>query len=318
MNKKIQSTIFLLLTAIIWGFAFVAQRAGMDFVGPFLFSTLRMFIGSLALLPVILIADRLEKNKPVIAHEMTAAEIALSKKSGFDKFYNTHKSLIIGGICCGIVMFFATNFQQVGLMFTTAAKTGFITTLYIVLVPVFGIALKQRVGMNAWIGVAVATVGLYFLCITESFTIAFGDLVVLMGASFWAAHILFIDHFAPKVNVLKLVCFQSFIAGLLSLIVTLFREEIIWNSILQAGPSLLYVGIFSSAVAYTCQAFGQKHANPTAASIILSTESVFAAIGGVLILHEMLSGREWLGCAFMFVAVIVTQLPSKKSKSGNI
>lgn len=294
MNKQVQSTILLVLCAMIWGLAFVAQRSGMDHIGPFLFSTLRMYIGALALLPVIFINDYFKKRKQISTAD--------------------NKTLIVAGISCGCIMFFATNFQQVGLVFTTAAKTGFITTLYIVLVPLFGIFLKHKVKINSWIGVAVATVGLYFLCITESFTISYGDFIVLMGAGFWAAHILFIDHFAPKVDVFKLCCIQSFVAGIISMIVAIAREPIVWDSIVGAAPSFLYVGILSSGVAYTFQALGQKHANPTAASIILSTESVFAAVGGVILLHEVLSNREWLGCALMFIAVIVTQLPVNKKE----
>ncbi len=386
MNKKIQSTIFLTLTAMIWGFAFVAQRSGMEHIGPFLFSGLRMLIGSLALIPIILITERFSKrNKEPeklniesenensklniesvdINSKLKSESVDINSKLKSDSDINSklkseleydlklknnieyvdskmnsvaskavnmdsanpitsedaelnmqqdRRYLFQGGIACGLVVFFAANFQQVGLVFTTAAKTGFITTLYIVLVPLSGLFLKHKVGLNAWIGVIIATFGLYFLCITEKLTISFGDFVVLIGAGFWAAHILCMDYYAPKVSVPKLICVQFIVSGVLSLVISIFREEITWNAIIQAAPALLYVGIFSSAIAFTFQGLGQKHASPTAASIILSTEAVFGALGGVLVLNEMLSTREWLGCVLMFIAVIITQLPSRPSK----
>ncbi|MEG1931336.1 MAG: DMT family transporter [Anaerovorax sp.] len=314
MNKKIQSTFILLLTAMIWGFAFVAQRAGMDFIGPFLFSALRMFIGCVTLIPIILLTHGLEKNKSIPDHSTCEGNEKLENGTSFARFWLANKDLFQGGLCAGVIIFFAANFQQVGLVFTTAAKTGFITTLYIVLVPIFGILLKHKVGINAWIGVIIATIGLYFLCLTQALTISFGDFIVLIGAGFWAAHILCIDHFVTKVSALKLVCLQFFVSGILSFLVALFTEEISWTAIVQTGPALVYVGVFSSAIAFTLQAIGQKHASPTAASIIMSTESVFGAIGGVLILHEVLSVREWTGCILMFMAIIVTQLPNKKKE----
>lgn len=351
MNKKIQSTIFLTLTAMIWGFAFVAQRSGMDHIGPFLFSGLRMLLGSLALIPIILITEKFSGAKKESLKRMDSGsdsenesgsdsgnkhengkESETDEISSLKENQNTfltldyeestllarqqsRKDLLRGGFACGFIVFFAANFQQVGLVFTTAAKTGFITTLYIVLVPLSGLFLKHKVGLNAWIGVAVATFGLYFLCITEKLTISFGDFVVLIGAGFWAAHILCMDHYAPKVSVPKLICLQFLVSGVLSLAISFFREEITWTSIVQATPALLYVGIFSSAIAFTFQGLGQKHASPTAASIILSTEAVFGALGGVIVLQEVLSSREWLGCLLMFVAVVITQLPSRLSKA---
>lgn len=312
MSKKIQSIIFLTLCAMIWGFAFVAQRSGMDYMGPFFFSALRMYIGSISLVPVIFIFDRIEKSKSL--ENSAPPEEVLQKDTShrLNRFTGKNKILIQGGLICGTVIFFASNFQQVGLVFTTAAKTGFITTLYIVLVPIFGLFLKQKVGLNAWVGVIVAACGLYFLCLTESLTITFGDFVVLIGSGFWAAHILFIDHFAPKVNVMKLICLQFIVAGTLSLIVAFFTEELAWSAIVQTAPALLYVGIFSSGIAFTFQALGQKYSTPTASSLILSTESVFAALGGVIVLHEVLSTREWIGCILMFIAVIVAQLPKRE------
>jgi len=305
MNQKIKSSGLLLLTAIIWGGAFVAQRASMETIEPFFFSALRMLLGSLSLLPIIYFLDK-RKSKA----EIQPTEI--EKKTA-------QKILLQGGIACGIIIFFAANFQQVGLVTTSAGKTGFITTLYIILVPLFGVFLKHRPNLFNWIGVVFATVGLYFLCITESFSIALGDLIVLIGAVFWAIHILFIDHYAPKVDVTKLVAIQFFISGMLSLLAAFVTgESFTMNAVSESLPNILYSGILSSAIAFTLQGLGQKHANPTAASIILSTESLFAALCGFLLLGEMFTSRELIGCILMFSAIIIAQLPTKAEREQNL
>ncbi|MGI6256695.1 MAG: DMT family transporter [Anaerovoracaceae bacterium] len=305
MNKKVSSTLALTLCAIIWGTAFVAQRAGMENIGPFFYSASRMLIGAIALIPISLVstkgqdADRRRKGLPAVSPEQREKE---------------KKVILKGGAVCGFIIFFAANTQQVGLVSTTAGKTAFITTLYIILVPLLGLFVKQLPNLFNWIGVVFATTGLYFLCITENLTIARGDLIILIGALFWALHILFMDHYAPKVNVAKLVCVQFFVAGLMSLVVAMIIESFIWESFIVALPGILYVGVMSTAVAFTFQALGQKNANPTVASIILSTESLFGAISGYLILGEMLTSREIIGCLLMFIAVIIAQLPTKKER----
>ncbi|MEG0663287.1 MAG: DMT family transporter, partial [Anaerovoracaceae bacterium] len=224
------------------------------------------------------------------------------------------RNILIGGSICGLVMFFAGVLQQIGMVSTNAGKTAFITTLYIVLVPIFGFVLKHRPSIANWVGVGLGVIGLYFLCITEALTIAPSDIIILVGALFWAIHILCTDHFAPKVNVSKLVCIQSFVSGFTSLIIAFFVEEITMDGLMMAMPSLLYVGIMSTGFAFTFQALGQKDANATVASIILSTESLFAAISGYLILGEVFTGRELIGCILMFIAVIIAQLPTKKER----
>jgi len=302
MNKKIKSTIFLMLTAIIWGTAFVAQREGMSSIGPFMFSALRMYLGTLTLAPIIYITLlRLKSNKHYIP------ESAKEKEAG-------NKLLMQGGLWCGLIIFLAANFQQVGLVSTSAGKTAFITTLYILLVPIIGIFLKRKLHWNIWAGVIIGTVGLYFLCITNSFSIAFGDSVVLIGAFFWALHILFMDYYAPKVMVSKLVAIQFFVSGSLSLIVSLLTEPIIFNGLMEAMPSIVYTGIMSSGLAFMFQGLGQKDANPTTASIILSLEALFGAVAGYLFLSESFTQREFLGCVLMFAAVIIAQLPTKTNK----
>ncbi|MBK5261724.1 MAG: DMT family transporter [Peptostreptococcaceae bacterium] len=306
MNKKVKSTIFLMLTAIIWGTAFVAQREGMSSIGPFMFSALRMYLGTLTLIPIIYISlYRTKLNKNYVPKS------ASEEKAG-------NKLLMQGGLWCGLIIFFASNFQQVGLVSTSAGKTAFITTLYILLVPIIGIFLKRELHWYIWLAVAMGTTGLYFLCITDSLTIAFGDLVILIGAFFWALHILCMDYYAPKVMVTKLIAIQFFISGSLSLIVSLFSEPILFEGLVAAMPTIVYTGIMSSGLAFTFQGLGQKDSKPTTASIILSTEALFAAVAGYLFLSEVFTQREFLGCVLMFSAVIISQLPTKADKQLKI
>ena len=299
MKRTIKSDICLLGAAIIWGFAFVAQRDSMDTIGPFLYSAIRMLLGSLALAPIFLITDSI-KNK-----NRENTETAAEKN-------NSRRTLIKGGIVAGIVVFFAANMQQVGLISTDAGKTAFITALYILLVPIIGIFMKHKTNINNWIGAVIGATGLYFLCVTAQFTVAAGDMIVFIGAFGWAAHILIIDYFAPKVNVAKLICLQFAVAGLISLIVAFIVEDNTFAAAVACAPSLLYTGIVSCGIGFTLQAAGQKNANPTTASILLSMESVFGALAGFIFLNETMTGRELTGCVLMLAAVIIAQLPVKK------
>jgi drug/metabolite transporter (DMT)-like permease len=285
----------------------------MDFVGPFLFNGIRMILGAATLLIVLLISGALAARRPTAETTMLPKEGNLSGKR-----------LVIAGIVCGGVLFLAGNFQQIGLVYTSASKAGFLTALYIVLVPILGIVLKHKTHWNTWVSVLIAAVGLYFLCITGGFTIQFGDFVVLIGALFWACHILVIDHFVEGLSqhgVLKLCVAQFLVAALLSLIASplldpLFIVEAFDPSgIIAALPAILYTGILSTGVAFTLQAVGQQGLNPSAASIIMSLEAVFSVIGGMLLLGEVLTIREWAGCALMFSAVILSQLPVAQSKA---
>lgn len=284
-----KANLLLLLAAAIWGFAFVAQRVGMDHVGPYTFNGIRFALGSLSLLPLILYFRSREQGKNNGGSILPAAKV---------------------GILAGLILFIAASLQQIGLVTTTAGKAAFITCLYIVLVPLAGLFLKQRVTLHTWLGCTLAIVGLYFLCIKEDFTISYGDLLELIGAFFWTAHILVIDRYAQKVDTLKLSCFQFATCAVLSLITALFTETFVWNSIAQAGIPILYGGLFSVGIAYTLQIVGQKTASPSHAAIILSMETVFAAIGGYLIIDEQLGFRELLGCALMFSGMMLSQLQS--------
>lgn len=280
----------LLLAAAIWGFGFVAQRLGMESLEPFAFNGLRFVIGALSLLPLIWFLQRRDRLKGV-------------KDSGF------LTRALLGSSVCGGILFIAASFQQVGLLYTTAANAGFITGLYIVLVPVLGLLLKHSTGSNTWIGCAVAAVGLYFLSVGENFSVTYGDGLQLIGALFWAMHILAVDHFTSRVAPVVLACGQFLVCALASFAVSLVLETTTMAGVQQAWAALAYAGLVSVGVAYTLQVLAQKHAHPAHAAIILSLETVFAAIGGILFLGESLSGRALFGCALMLLGMLISQLP---------
>jgi drug/metabolite transporter (DMT)-like permease len=285
--NRLTSNLLLLLAAVIWGLAFIAQRVGMDYVGPFTFNGVRFALGSISLLPLILFY----KNSPTSQENVE----------------NGTKDVVIAGVSVGVVLFIAASLQQIGLLYTTAGKAAFITCLYIVLVPILGIFLKQYVSMSTWIGSAISLMGLYFLCVRDSFFISYGEVLELVGAFFWAIHILLIGYFSRRVPVLKLACFQFITCSVLSLITALFIETISIYTIYQAAVPILYGGVFSVGIAYTLQVIAQKNAQPSHAAIILSMETVFAAIGGWLILNETLEFKESLGCMILFIGMLLSQ-----------
>lgn len=305
MNKyTLRQSMLLLLTAAIWGVAFVAQSVGMDYVGPFTFNTVRSLIGGIVLIPCIVLLKRINAGSKDTAG---AAEHALGDPSG------QRKILLTGGVACGVLLCIASNLQQFGIMYTSVGKSGFITAMYIVLVPVVGIFLKKKAGVKIWCSVAIAVCGLYLLCMTDNgFSIQKGDLLLLLGAVAFSFHILTIDYFSPKVDGVKMSCIQFFTCGILSMVCMFLFEQPQIGAILQAWMPIVYAGVMSCGVAYTLQIVGQKGMNPTVASLILSTESVISVIAGWLILHQKLSGRELLGCVLMFAAIILVQLPERK------
>ncbi|MDR2611132.1 MAG: DMT family transporter [Clostridiales Family XIII bacterium] len=310
-NVALSSSI-LAFTAFLWGMGFVSQRAGMEHVGPFFFSGARMILGAAVIALTIVVMNTIQKarrGKPEAAGEHTAEPSQAPA---------TVRELLKGGMACGAILFFAGNSQQVGIVFTTASKAGFLTALYIVLVPILGIFLKHKTHWNTWVSVLIAAGGLYFLCITEGLHIKIGDLVILIGSIGWASHILVIDHFVSKfgqTDVIRLCALQFLFAGIFAFICAPFadpffvKESLTAEALQAVMVSLLYAGIVSSGIGFTLQAVGQRYANPSAAAILMSLESVFAVIGGMLILHEKMSGREILGCGLMFLAVILAQLP---------
>lgn len=304
MNKEkipIRNSLLLLLTATIWGVAFVAQSVSMDYIGAFTFNAVRCLIGSLTLLPVIWLLD---KKRPVEEKKK------ISRPS-------ERRTLIIGGICCGVLLCLASNFQQFGIKYTTVGKAGFITACYIIIVPIIGIFLKKKCSPFIWIAVILSLSGLYLLCLTpgEGFAVGKGELLVLICAFLFSLHILVIDHFSPLADGVKMSCIQFLVAGILSGIPALLFENPTLSGLLAAKIPILYAGIMSCGVAYTLQIVGQKNMNPTIASLILSLESCISVIAGWLILGQSLSIREIFGCVLMFVAIILAQLPQKTSSA---
>lgn len=292
--NQMRQVVFPILAAFIWGTAFVAQDLCADSIGAFAFNATRYFIAVLALLVVILISDKVKKNKPTL----TAQE----KKTA-------NKQLWLGGLCCGAALAIASNFQQAGLVAgTDAGKAGFITALYVVLVPVFGLFFKRKVSLPTWIAVVLSVVALYLLCIKGDFSLAPGDLLVLVCAVCFAVHILVIDHFTAYCDGVKLSCLQFLFAGIISTICMFIFEDVDFAAILSCALPLLYVGIFSCGVGYTLQILAQKDSNPTVVTILLSLESVFAVIAGAIILKQQMTVREYIGCAIMFAAVILAQI----------
>lgn len=295
-QTSLGNSLLLLLTAAIWGVAFVAQSVGMDYVGPFTFNAVRCIIGAIVLLPVIWFFNR--KKQP--------------KESSEQGQKTDRKTLLLGGISCGIALCLASNFQQLGIQYTTVGKAGFITACYIVIVPILGIFLKKKCSPFVWVAVGMALIGLYLLCITDGFSIGKGDLLVLICAFLFSFHILIIDYFSPKADGVKMSCIQFLVCGILSGIPALLLENPQISSILAAWMPVLYAGIFSCGVAYTLQIIGQKNMNPTIASLILSLESCISVLAGWIILGQSLSAREILGCVIMFCAIILAQLPQKE------
>ncbi len=313
MNKKLRGNLMLLLTAFIWGAAFVAQRSGMDYIEPFTFNGIRSFIGGIALIPVILLMSR---KRPAEMVETPGQEPSDEEKR------RERKTLVTGGIACGVVLFVASSLQQVGLAYTTAGKAGFITALYIVLVPITGIFIGKKVRPILWLCVAMAVIGLYLLCVQEGFSLNKGDFLMLLCAFGFTVHILVIDYFSPKTDGVKMSCIQFFVCGAISIIPMATMETVVLADILACWLPLVYAGALSCGVGYTLQIVAQKDANPTIAAMLLSLESVFAVISGSIILHEQMAVREIIGCVIMFAAIIIAQLPSReerlaaKDKSG--
>ena len=294
MKKQAISAAELLLTAFIWGVAFVAQSVGMDYIGPFTFNCVRSIIGGLVLIPLVMILGK--KNRA----DQTAKEAKEYKK-------NT----VTGGICCGICLCVASCFQQFGIMHTTVGKAGFITALYIIIVPILGIFLKKRVAPIVWVSSIIAVIGFYMLSISGQVSISKGDVLVLICAVLFSVHILVIDYFSPKGDGVTISCIQFITCGIVCGILMFLFENPQIKDILEAYLPILYAGVMSCGVAYTLQIIGQKNIDPTIASLIMSLESVFSALAGWMLLGQGLSKKEIIGCSLVFVAVLLAQMPQK-------
>lgn len=290
-----KNLLLLFLTAFIWGTAFVAQSVGMDHIGPFTFNAIRSLVGGLALIPAILIFGRMKSE------ERRREERA------------QRKTLLLGGIFCGLALGIASCLQQVGIQYTTVGKAGFITALYIVIVPILGLFFRKKVGPKLWVSVVIAILGLYLLCMSGSLQLQKGDFLVLLCALCFSVHIMVIDYFTTKVDGVQMSCIQFFVAALFSGLCMLGIEGIPDpHAVAISWAPILYAGVLSSGVGYTFQIIGQKGLNPTVASLILSLESVISVLAGWLLLGQNMSSREVLGCVLMFGAIVLAQLPERK------
>lgn len=289
--RKMKSNLLLALAAFIWGIAFVAQSVSMDHIGPWTFTCIRNFIAAATLYILM----------PV-----------LKKFTGNEEKSSNKKEMWIGGICCGIALAIASMFQQTGIIYTTVGKAGFLTALYTVIVPLLSLFLGKKSKWNVYVAVGISIIGMYFLCMNEDFSIAYGDILVLICALMFAFHILIVDHFVQKIDGIQLSCIQFLTSGLFCLLPMLVFERPNLTDIFAAAVPILYAGILSSGAGYTLQIVGQKDADPSIAGMILSLESVFAALAGTILLHEVLSLRELFGCILVFSAIIFSQMQFQK------
>lgn len=300
MKKNfLRQIVFPVLAALIWGTAFVAQSVCSDKVPPFAFNALRSFI---AVILLSLVARLFDEN---------------SRKRGRAVSKVNWKKLACGGTVCGICLAIAANLQQAGIADTAAGKAGFLTALYVVLVPILALLLKKRASFQVWIGVFIAAAGLYFLCIKqgERFTLRTSDILLLLCALFFACQVLAVDYYVRFVDGVKLSCAQFLIAGVISAVLSFCFETVDWSAVVRCVWPILYVGVFSSGVAYTLQILAQEGSDPTVVTVLLSLESVFSVLAGAILLHDRLTGREYLGCVLMFIAVILAQIPIRRKKS---
>lgn len=296
--KNSKNVLLLLAAAILWGFAFTAQKSGMDHVSPVAFNCIRSFIGAIVLVPCVFLFKHLKSPA------QRAKDTLVPRRF-----------ILFAGACCGLVLAAATTTQQIGIKYTDAGKAGFITACYIILVPIFGLFLKKSCSWLLWTAVALAVLSLYLLCMTSTdFSVNKGDLFTLLCALLFAGHILVIDFFVLTVDGVLLSCLQFFVCGLVLLPVLLCEGLPAWSAVCDCALPLLYAGIMSCGVAYTCQIVGQKNFNPTIASLIMSLESTFAVLGAAIVLEERLTPRQYWGCAVMFVAIILAQIPLPRKK----
>ena len=296
---RLRSDLLLLLAAFIWGFAFVAQRAGVEHIGPMAFTAIRFFIGGLVLLPIILAGER--QGRPAAA--------GAGRRTLLSKHH-------LASILVGVALCAGATLQQLGVARTTAGKSGFITSLYVVIVPLLGLALGRRAPAATWVGVLLAAAGLYFLTMQGSFRMGLGDFLVLLGAFVWAVHMLLLGHFSPGHDPIKLAFTQFMVCAALSGLAALLLETTTPADVRAAALPILYTGVLSVGVGYTLQVAGQRHAPPADAAILMSMESVFAVLGGWLLLSEQLTARALLGCALMLAGILVSQLWPARARAA--
>ena len=304
-NKKMLGNVMLFVTAIIWGTAFVFQRTGMELIEPITFCFARMYLAAAALCLVAFIKDKSELRNGTSASQTMSPE----------EFKKYKKDTLIGGICCGVCLSGGSFFQQMGIVYTTAGKAGFITAMYMLLVPIIGVIfLRKRVRWLAWVAVVIGAVGLYLLSIKEGFTVTKGDALVMVCAVCFALHILCCDHFVAKGHALRISMLQFLTVAVIGTVIAFITETPTWEKIVSATVPILFCALLSGALGYTLQMIAQKYTDPTVASLLMSLESVFAALAGALILHETMSARELIGCIIMFIAIVLVQIPLPERK----
>ena len=313
MNKRTKGTIQLTLTALIWGIAFVAQSVGMEYVGPWTFNAVRYLIGGIVLIPVIFLISWIngrDADKSAIGSANTGNEPAVNKKDRGVAYYT-----VKGGIFSGILLAVASLLQQYGILYTSVGKAGFITALYIIIVPFFSILLKKKIGLNQWISALIAVAGFYIMSVSGYQQVNIGDLLLLACACFYSVQILVIDHYVERVNTVAMSCIQFFVSGIICSVGMFALENPQIDMILAAYIPILYAGVMSSGVAYTLQIIGQKNLEPTLASLLMSLESVFSALAGWIILKQIMQPKEIVGSVLVFGGVVLAQLPAKKNNA---
>lgn len=309
MSKRTKGNLLLLLTSFIWGSAFVAQSSGMDYVGPYTYNMARNVLAFLFLIPVIYVIGK-KKGVTDNAGSGTGIDDVASGEANWKSILLPDRTTLVGGIYCGLVMAVASSLQQIGITMTTAGKAGFITALYIILVPLMGVFIGKKIPRIIWFCVVLAMAGFYLLCVKEGFSISKGDILVLFCSVGFSVHIMTIDHFTSKgVDGVKMACIQFAVAAIVMTPVMFLRENPSVSGLLSAWMTIAYAGILSSGVGFTLQIVAQKDTDPTTATLIMSLESVFAAVSGCLFLNEVLLPKEILGCILVFVAVILAQVP---------
>ncbi|MCI5957632.1 MAG: DMT family transporter [Clostridiales bacterium] len=318
MNRSLRANLLLTLTALIWGVAFVAQDVAANRLGPFSFNGLRMALAALALVPVVLVMERRVQAAHTADEKGSGAGVPIARMSATQR-----KTLLAGGLCCGVMLTLGSVFQQLGIsMGTGAGKAGFITALYIVLVPLIGLFTRKRVRRLVWVAVALSAVGLYLLCVKGGFSIDPGDGMLMLCALCFSGHILVVDFFSRKTDCVKMSCIQFAVVSVLCLLGAACTEQLTWQAVRECAVPILYAGVMSGAMGYTLQIVAQKDTDPTIASLLMSLESVFAVLAGWIILGDRLSARELLGCLFMMAAIVLAQLPGesasrRKTKTAN-
>ncbi len=311
MTKRMRGNALLLLAAFIWGLSFVAQSEGMKYIGPFAFIGIRSMLAGVSLaifLGLRTAVTQVRKKRSGKSTEEYTPEQKQERK----------RALLQGGISCGVILFAATMLQQIGILHTNEpGKAGFITALYLILVPLAGIFFRKKIGLKIWIAVVLGVCGMYLLCITTGFQIATGDLYLLGCAFVFTVHILVIDRFSPKTDGVTMSCIQFLLCGAFGMAGMFLTETVEFSHVLEAWLPLVFSGVFSGGIAYTLQIVAQKDTEPAVASLLMSLESVFAVFGEWLILGQFLTAREFGGCALMFAGILLTQLPEKKQQKAS-